>query len=212
MIKLLDLLLGKKDDCDCGCNDCQKETKLLSSTQISEGLQYHLDKNIALQETIYRYGSTSHLNLLNEVRKLYREGQIQLSEIDADLISTDIGRWGLYEGIEVPLDLPLNEEDEFLYEKDDKKKNPPLNKPKRGGSKKFYVYVRDPKTKRIKKVNFGDTTGLSAKIGNKKAAQAFAKRHKCDQAKDRTKARYWSCNLPRYAKRLGLSEPASRYW
>ena len=30
-----------------------------------------------------------------------------------------------------------------------------LNKPKRGGSKKFYVYVRDPKTKKIKKLSFG---------------------------------------------------------
>ncbi len=38
---------------------------------------------------------------------------------------------------------------------DDKKKTPALNKPKRGGSKKFYVYVRDPKSKRVKKVSFG---------------------------------------------------------
>jgi hypothetical protein len=36
-----------------------------------------------------------------------------------------------------------------------------LNDPIRGGSKKFYVYVKDGD--KIKKVSFGDTTGLSIK-------------------------------------------------
>ena len=85
-----------------------------------------------------------------------------------------------------------------------KKKDPPLGKPKRGGPKAYYVYVRDPKTKRIKKVTFG-SGGLRAKINNPKARKAFAARHKCSQKKDRTKASYWSCRLPRYAKQLGLS-------
>ena len=93
-----------------------------------------------------------------------------------------------------------------------KKKNPPLNKPKRGGSKKFYVYVRDPKTKNIKKVSFGDTTGLSAKINNPQARQAFSKRHDCPNKKDKTKASYWSCRLPRYAKLLGLKSNFSGFW
>ena len=34
-----------------------------------------------------------------------------------------------------------------------------LNKPKRGGSKKYYVYVKNPKTDRVKKISFGDVTG-----------------------------------------------------
>lgn len=93
---------------------------------------------------------------------------------------------------------------------EEKKKQ--LNKPKRGGSKKFYVYVKDPKTKRIKKVSFGDTTGLSAKINNPKARQAFAKRHRCSEKTDRTKASYWSCRLPRYAKLLGLKSNFSGFW
>ena len=54
-----------------------------------------------------------------------------------------------------------------------KKKDPPIGKPKRGGSKAYYVYVRDPKTKRIKKVSFG-SGGLRAKIRNPKARKAFA--------------------------------------
>ena len=92
------------------------------------------------------------------------------------------------------------------------KKSPPLNKPKRGGSKKFYVYVRNPKTKKIKKVSFGDTTGLSAKLNNPKARKAFAARHDCKNKKDKTKASYWSCHLPRYAKLLGIKSNFSGYW
>jgi hypothetical protein len=94
----------------------------------------------------------------------------------------------------------------------EKKKNPPLGKPKRGGSKKFYVYVRNPKTKKIKKVSFGDTSGLSAKINNPEARRAFAKRHDCANKKDKTKASYWSCRLPRYAKLLGLKSNFSGFW
>ena len=85
-----------------------------------------------------------------------------------------------------------------------KKKDPPIGKPKRGGSKAYYVYVRDPKTKRIKKVSFG-SGGLRAKINNPKARNAFAKRHRCTTATDKTTARYWSCRLPRYAKQLGIA-------
>ena len=101
--------------------------------------------------------------------------------------------------------------DNKSLEETKKKKNPPLNKPKRGGPKAYYVYVRDPKTKKVKKVTFG-SGGLKAKLGNKEASQAFAKRHDCKNKKDRTKASYWSCNLPRYHKQLGLGTPASTYW
>ena len=92
-----------------------------------------------------------------------------------------------------------------------KKKDPPIGKPKRGGPKAYYVYVRDPKTKRIKKVTFG-SGGLKAKINNPKARQAFSKRHDCPNKKDRTKASYWSCRLPRYAKLLGLKSSFSGFW
>ena len=92
----------------------------------------------------------------------------------------------------------------------DKKKTPPIGKPKRGGSKKFYVYVRDKG--KIKKVSFGDTTGLSAKINNPEARRAFAARHDCKNKKDRTKASYWSCRLPRYASLLGLKSSFSGFW
>jgi hypothetical protein len=94
-----------------------------------------------------------------------------------------------------------------------KKKDPPIGKPMRSssGGKAYKVYVRDPKTKNIKTVRFG-SGGLRAKINDSKARAAFAKRHKCSTKKDRTKASYWSCRLPRYAKLLGLKSSFSGFW
>ena len=94
-----------------------------------------------------------------------------------------------------------------------KKKDPPIGKPMRSssGGKAYKVYVRDPKTKKIKTVRFG-SGGLRAKINDPKARQAFAKRHKCSTRNDKTKASYWSCRLPRYAKLLGLKSSFSGFW
>ncbi len=101
--------------------------------------------------------------------------------------------------------------DEAKKKKKKEKKDPPIGKPKRGGSKAYYVYVRDPKTKKVKKVSFG-SGGLRAKIRNPKARKAFAARHNCKNKKDRTKAGYWSCNLPRYASQLGLGANMNTFW
>ena len=88
----------------------------------------------------------------------------------------------------------------------------PLNKPKRGGPKKFYVYVKNPKTGKVKKVNFGDSGNLSVKIKEPGARASFAARHNCDKKKDKTKPGYWSCNIGRYWKSLGGSRNFSGYW
>ena len=90
------------------------------------------------------------------------------------------------------------------------KKDPPIGKPKRGGSKKFFVYVRDKG--KVKKVSFGGTTGLSVKINDPKARHAFAARHDCKNKKDRTQPSYWSCNIGRYWKQLGGAKNFSGYW
>lgn len=67
-----------------------------------------------------------------------------------------------------------------------------LGKPVRGGPKKFYVYVRDPATKNIKKVNFGDPN-MRIKKSSPKHRKSFRARHNCKNPGPRTKARYWSC-------------------
>ena len=96
-----------------------------------------------------------------------------------------------------------------IFEAQFKGKDVPIGKPKRGGSKAYYVYVKDGD--KVKKVSFG-SGGLRAKINNPEARRAFAARHNCDKKKDRTKAGYWSCNLPRYAKALGLGANKNTFW
>ena len=402
----------KKKDCNCGCNDCEGKAPILTEGKvkhlISEGLQYHIDKKIQLHESVYRIGSEKHFELIREARALWVRGIIDVSEDDQAILETHLGHFGMYEGEEVPLDMPMVNEDEATFEynkaragrimkdlfgldfefdytykpegdkividaegynpdgtlfdmkdvhkekiirtfqdkipnadakpnmgggitvslrgsslneekeyyvtynkgrgqgkglvkseesnyekpkvfskeeaeeyvkraesrvgqmtaywvsdidmnrleedydpdekprrdedeifmpvddegrplgesleeridrilearkkkKKKKKKDPPLNKPKRGGSKAYYVYVRDPKTKKIKKVSFG-SGGLKAKIRNADAIKRFAARHNCKNKKDRTTAGYWSCNLPRYAEQLGLGSKMNTFW
>ena len=67
-----------------------------------------------------------------------------------------------------------------------------LNNPTRGDVKKFKVYVKDPKTKNVKKVNFGDPN-MKIKKSNPARRRSFRARHNCDNPGPRTKARYWSC-------------------
>ena len=86
-----------------------------------------------------------------------------------------------------------------------------LNKPKRGGPKKFVVYTKNAKGN-VVKVNFGGTTGLNVKIDEPGARASFAARHKCAQKKDKTKPGYWACNIGRYWKSLGGKRNFSGYW
>jgi hypothetical protein len=94
-----------------------------------------------------------------------------------------------------------------------KNDNKPIGKPMRdsSGGKAYKVYVRDPKTKKIKTVRFG-SGGLKAKINNPKARKAFAKRHRCGTGEPKTSARYWSCRLPRFSKLLGLKSNFTGFW
>ena len=178
---------------------------------LTEGLYHHIHNKKPLFENIYRPGSEAYFTTVKQARLLAKSGV--LSELCAEdkelLFETEVGEFALYEGKQVPLDYPMLEE--VLEEAKHQGKEVQLNKPKRGGSKKFYVYVRKPGGG-VKKVSFGDTTGLKAKINNPEARRAFAARHKCSTAKDKTKASYWSCRLPRYAKLLGLKSNFGGFW
>ena len=83
-------------------------------------------------------------------------------------------------------------EDETLDEAEYQGRKVSLGKPMRGDVKKFKVYVRDPKTKNIKKVNFGDPN-MRIKKSNPARRRSFRARHNCSNPGPRTKARYWSC-------------------
>lgn len=96
---------------------------------------------------------------------------------------------------------PIPMEDE-MSEAEYRGRKVPLGKPMRGDVKKFKVYVRDPATGNVKKVNFGHG-GTSAKRAGQKTMKikksnparrrSFRARHNCANPGPRTKARYWSC-------------------
>ena len=153
-------------------------------------------------------GDREGLYRLEAIRKMLKKYPKELAKLESDpyypaldMTYDELVKW--YKSIS---NFDLSE-----AAKKKKKKDPPIGKPKRGGSKAYYVYVRDPKTKKVKKVSFG-SGGLRAKIKNKKARNAFAARHNCKNKKDRTKAGYWSCNLPRYASQLGLGANMNTFW
>jgi hypothetical protein len=92
-----------------------------------------------------------------------------------------------------------NDDDDPIDEAEYQGRKVKLGKPMQGDVKKFKVYVKDPKTGNVKKVNFGhggsSVKGKSMKIrkNNPAARRSFRARHNCDNPGPRTKARYWSC-------------------
>lgn len=202
----------KNADIDTGLDE---NTLLHEGIQTSSNLKYHLNKNIPLYENIFRYGSDAQLQLFKEARELYNKRLLYLNSYDRWLIeNTSIGEYGKFEDKLISLDVPFVEE-EMLNEAEYQGKEVPLGKPKRGGSKKFYVYVKNPKTGKIKKVQFGAAGGgqnLSVKLRDPKARRAFSARQNCPRKKDRTTPGYWSCNIGKYWKSLGGGSNFSGYW
>jgi hypothetical protein len=197
-------------------NDLNKFDKF----ELAEGESVPLDLpmlNEAYYEVIANLGdkkTKENLDSFEEVQdfmdKMVKRNAISVdvTKFDKDKKQTIKYNWAGDKWEKTPKpDINESELDEAEF----KGKDVPLNKPKRGGSKAYYVYVRDPKTKKIKKVSFG-SGGLRAKIKNKEARNAFAARHNCKNKKDRTKAGYWSCNLPRYAPALGLGAKMNTFW
>lgn len=212
-----EVLATRKLDCGCGCNDgCSKapilNENLQSRVLMTDNMKYHIDNKKPLTENTFRYGSKAFLDLWAEARYLYSREAVDAYGLDKEIIvETKLGEYGLFEGQLVPLDMPLLEEGE-INEAEYQGKKVQIGKPKRGGAsgKKFYVYVMDKG--KVKKVSFGDSGGLSTKVNDPKARQAFAKRHNCAQKTDRTTAGYWSCRIGRYWKSLGGSKNFSGYW
>jgi hypothetical protein len=157
-----------------------------------------------------RIYSESWFEFFRQAKRLTESQRRQLSESDQELLQSNIGEFAEFEGAQVPLDVII-ETPPHLFEAEYKGKQVELNKPKRGGPKKYYVYVKDPQTGNIKRVTFGSTE-LSVKIQDPVRRAAFAARHKCAHTTDKTSARYWSCRLPRFAKSLGLSPVNAQWW
>ena len=186
-----------------------KDIKLFK--EFSESLSYHLINSMPITENVFRPGSKQFFAILEEARNLFDEGILELKGIDKELYeTTEIGNFGTFNGVRVPLDIPMEIEEE-INEAEYHGKEVKLNYPMRGGTKKYQVYVKNPKTGKVKKIAFGDVHGgLTAKVSNPKARKSFAARHNCDMKKDKTKAGYWSCRINKYKHIFGKSYPG--FW
>jgi hypothetical protein len=186
---------------------------------LSEGLVYHVDRGIPLMESVYRIESDAWISLINEARDLWEKNIIDLNDDDLFLISTDAGKYGIYEGEIVLLDVPFWEsgEDEYYEEMDDwmnefnvvseaeyRGKKVKLNKPFRtpSGPRKFAVYTKNDKGN-VVKVGFGEP-GMRVNNADPAKARSFRKRMRCDDPGPRWKPRWWACNVARYRKLLGI--------
>jgi hypothetical protein len=167
----------------------------LQKALFKPGLLHHVENKIPVSENIYRPGSPCFFNVIRQARAHYKSGLYEaLNDEERDLLeNSNLGEWAVVEGKRVPLDFPLFIDEDLNEEK---KKDPPLNKPMRnsGSGKKYKVYVRDPSTGNVKTVTYGDAKGgLKGGWNSAEARKSFAARHDCENKKDKTKAGYWAC-------------------
>ena len=170
----------------------------------TEAFRYHVDNKVPITENVFRPGSEAYVELFKEAKKLWKEGKYDANEDEKLVFETDLGEWGIYNGSKVPLDCPLINEN-ALNEAEYKGKKVKLGKPARGGSKKFYVYVKCGAKGRVRKISFGDRN-LSVKVSDPERRRSFVARHKCKQKNDRCKAGYWACRIGRYPNLTGAKK------
>jgi hypothetical protein len=168
-----------------------KPTKSFEEWKVSESFRYHLENGLDITNSVYRIGSQAYEDLFEETKKYWDEGNIILSDKAAWMAKNlEVGKPAIYDGRKVKLDSPS-----------------------RGGNKKFVVYRNSGKKDEdgnvvAKKIEWGDTSGLSIKNDDAAAAASFWARHKCDSADKRNPdtAGFWSCYAPSlFGKQLGLS-------
>lgn len=168
-----------------------KYVKTFEQFEVSEGFQYHMDNGLDITNSIYRIGSEAYKNLFEETKKYWDEDNIILSDKAAWMAKNlEVGKDAIYDGRKVELDTP-----------------------KRGGDKKFIVYHNSGKKDKdgnivATKIQWGDTTGLSIKNDDPKAAASFWARQQCDLKKkmDPLTAGFWACYASSlFSKQLGLS-------
>jgi hypothetical protein len=157
--------------------------------EISNALKYHILSKKPLIENVYKLGTDSFFELLEESKQLYMNGELDLSDEDITFI---------YENEYGPIEETNYEVTNLLNEAEYQGRKVQLGKIMQGDVKKFKVYVKNEKGK-VVKVNFG-FGGKSAKgkrmvikKNNPERRKSFRARHNCDNPGPRWKARYWAC-------------------
>ena len=160
-----------------------KSLILKETINISDELQYHIDNKMTLTNNAFKVYSESYFDLVNEVRVLWKQGKIDLNEEDTLMVESDLGQKVKIGKTYIYLDAPYvyETEEDILTESKIPK-----------GNKKFAVYTKG-KNGGVKKITFGNSNLI------------IKESRKCSENTDRTTAGYWSCNLGKYSKQLGLS-------
>jgi len=159
-----------------------KSLILKEDVKISNALQYHIDNGMTLSENAFMFYSEGYFDLVNEVRDLFNEGKIDLNKEDILMIESDLGIKIKVGKEYIYLDAPYILETEEGVLTESKTRTVP---------KKFAVYTK-AKNGGVKKVTFGNSNLI------------IKESRICSQKTDRTTAGYWSCNVGRFSKQLGL--------
>lgn len=189
--------------------------KLNSDVKVSDDLKHHLDNEISLSESVFRYGSEKHIKLLKEVKKLDNFNLISLNETDKYIIENLDGSVVKIKDEIIPLNFILENNSKDKYS--GKKSNSPMRDSSGGKAYKVYVPGCSAKTENnprgIKVVRFG-SGGLKAKLSDSEARKNYDARHGCSDGKhnDKCKAGYWSCRLPKHAEKLGIKNAGGNWW
>ena len=173
----------------------KKIRKMLLKETCSKDLLYHVNSDIPVTENLYRPGSEKYFSLFREARFYYKQGIFIPCEKDYEnIVEHDLGEFAEYEGMMVPLDFP-HVLDEAKYK--GREVTLGAKGAQRAGGGKAKVYVRDPKTGKVKPVTFGSdmSTAMGDSDEAKKRRKNFGDRHNCADKKDKTAAGYWSCRL-----------------
>lgn len=184
--------------------------QLQKKTKISEALSLHIKEGVGIERNIFRPGSDSYFALISEARRQYKNGEYSpINEEELELLESNVGEFGIFEGEKVPLDFPMLQEAEYDGRKVE------LGKPTKNteSGKKYKVFVRNPKTGNVSKITYGDSKGgLKGNWNSEEARASFAARHNCaEKSKNRNRrmtAGYWAC---RAHKDFGKNVPG-RFW
>lgn len=173
-----------------------KYVKTFEDFQVSEGFRYHMENGLDITNSVYRLGSQAYKELFEETKKYWDEDNVILS---------DKAAW-MTANLEVGTKAKFKTSDGKMIDVE-------LDTPFRGGDKKFTVYHNSGKKDDdgniiAVKITWGDTSGLSIKNDDPKAASSFWSRQQCDLKKkmDPSTAGFWACYAPSlFGKQLGLS-------
>jgi hypothetical protein len=172
---------------------CVNESFDQYTRSINDHIKFHIENELNISESIFRIGSDSYLDFVNELRTLHTTGLIKLSENDIFIVENlKTGEKGIYKNESVNLDSPRrtrgDEPGKYIVFRDNGGKTPD------GDIKAFRITFGDP--------------NATVKNCDPARSKSFLARHKCSEktlAKNGMTAGWWSCNVHKFAKELGLS-------